>query len=302
MQVPLSLRVGTHTLLGVHAKPESASPLAATLARVGAIDESVRYVAGRPAEAGWFLFADALADEALFDEWFGAIRDANGGRDAVAASFLASWLAGIVIEPVTVAIVRERRAWSVAAGDLLVHRHEDGWFDGLAIQNPTLILLPGDEDAGHRDAVVVEDAPALRSSVAAEIATTLGQIFRAVRRRARLGLPVMWGAMADSAGYAAVADAAARGCDREAAFAEAMVFVDAIAEVAAMPRVRPSLVQVAWSGGVSHEIARGTCCLWYRTQVDPDPMGEGFCSFCPRRDPDDRRRRWAAGLEEEAAG
>ena len=281
---------GTYSL-HVPANPEPTSPLACTLARLSDAYENVRFVAGRPAGNGWFVLADALADGALIDGWFDAIRDTNGGHEAVAASFLASWLTGIVVEPVTSAIVRERRAWSVAADDLVVHRHDEGWFDGLAIVNPRLVMLRGDRDSGHRDSVVVEDVATLRSSVATEIAGTLGMIFGAVRRRARLGLPVMWGAMADSAGYAAVADAAARGCDRQAAFDEAMVFVDAIREVATMPRVRPSLVQVAWSGGVSHEIARGTCCLWYRTQIDPDPMGEGFCSSCPRRDPEDRRRR-----------
>lgn len=273
------------------------APLAATIDRLAADADDVRYVVGLPPDDGWVVLAEAIADETVIGQWLADIRDRNGGLEAVAASFLASWLAGVVVGPLTVAIIRERRAWSVAAPDLLVHRHEDGWFDGLAIRGARVVVLPGDPESRHPDAVVVDDLGALRSTVAAELASTLGLAFGAIRRQGHLGPPAMWGAMADAAGFAAVADATARGRDPATAFEEALALVDAVADFVRLPRVRPSLVQVPWSGGRGYEIARGTCCLWYRTQVDPDPAGEGFCDSCPRRDPDDQRRRWTASRE-----
>jgi ferric iron reductase protein FhuF len=280
----------------------SRSPLAATLDRLGTGDEETRLVAGCPVDDGWVVLADAIADQSLIDRWFDAIRTTVGGPDTVSASFLASWLGGVIVEPVTRAIILERRAWSVAASDLLVHPHPEGWFDGLAVRTPTVWMLPGDPDAGHPEAVVMEDAAHLRRTVAAELATTLALIFGDVRRRARLGSPAMWGGVADGAGAAAVVDAVARGDDPVTAFEEAMTLVRDIAAHAPVPRVRPSLVPVAWSGGIGHEMVRGTCCLWYRTQADPDPSGEGYCSSCPRRDPQEQRRRWARWLEEAARG
>lgn len=276
------------------AHPDDAmSPLEASLGRLGAGDVDTRYVAGVPAEVGWVLLADAIADDSHFDRWFEAARANAAGSDAVGASFLASWLAGVIVGPVTRAIIRERRAWSVAAGDLLVHPHPDGWFDGMAVRVPKVRMLPGDPDSKHGDAVVVDDLAVLRGSVAGELAATLAMIFGAIRRRARLGQPAMWGGVADGAAFAAVSDAVAQGADPEAALVEAMSLVEAIAARAPLPRVRPSLARIEWSGGVAHETVRGTCCLWYRTQVDPDPSGEGYCDSCPRRDPEDRRRRWA---------
>ena len=139
------------------------------------------------------------------------------GSNAVGASFLTSWLAGVIVAPLTRAIIRERRAWSVAAGDLLVHHHPEGWFDGIAVCVPKVVMLPGDQDSKHGDAVVAADLGALHGWAARELAATLATILGAIRRRARLGQPAMWGGVADSAAFAAVSDAVARGDDPEAA-------------------------------------------------------------------------------------
>ena len=180
---------------------------------------------------------------------------------------------------------------------LLVRQHEDGWFDGLAVLDPTVRVLPGDPEAGHPDAVVIEDLARLRRSVMEDLARTLGPVFAAVRRQTRLGMPAMWGGVADSIGFVAVADAAAHGEEPRVAFADALRFVDELVKIAPIPRVRPALVGVPSPAGVAHEMVRGTCCLWYRTQPDPDPRGEGYCDSCPRRDPVDQIRRWADWYE-----
>jgi hypothetical protein len=195
--------------------------------------------------------------------------------------------------------MREERTWPCRVSSLLVRQHEDGWFDGLAVLDATVRVLPDDPEAGHPDAVVFSDLTSLQRSVVEDLAQTLAPVFAAVRRQTRHGMPAMWGGVADSIGGVAVADAVAHGEDPRVAFVDALHFVDelAIAERVPMPRVRPTLVDVAWSGGTTPEIVRGTCCLWYRTQPDPDPCGEGFCDSCPRRDPLDQGRRWAASLE-----
>lgn len=101
----------------------------------------------------------------------------------------------------------------------------------------------------------------------------------------------MWGGVADTIA-AAVVDG--KEASERSAFDEATALIDALAAVAPIPSVRPTLVDLVRDGRTVRRLRRGSCCLWYQTQTDPDPCGEGFCDGCPRRDPVDQQRRWAA--------
>lgn len=277
-----------------------AGPLTATLWRLDGEDGPTRYVVGRPDEAGWMALTDALAAPEVVDGWYSDVRCRGGGRGDVAGSFLASWLSGIVVDTVAAAVLRERRAWPLNLDGRLVHRHADGWFDGLAVVAPIVFVLPDDPAAGHPDAVLLDDEVALRRRFVAEAVAALTPLFAAVWARAPYGVRGMWGAVADGIAGGALRQARRRDEDGDAAFAAAMTLVDALAAETPLLRVRPSLVTVEWSGGTGHGSRKGTCCLWYKAQEARDPRDDGYCTSCPRRDRDHQRARWARSFEEDA--
>ncbi len=158
-------------------------------------------------------------------------------------------------------------------------------------------MLPDDPARAHPDSEVVAHLDALSELVASEIVATLTVVFGAVRARAPFGLRGMWGSLADGLGGGAALDAVNRGIDVSETWREAMQLLDAIAARTPLMRVRPRLRELEWSGGVSGVVVRGTCCLYDKTHDAPDPRGEGYCTSCPLRDPDDQLDRWRDWLE-----
>ncbi|MGH9041819.1 MAG: hypothetical protein ACRDZ3_16495 [Acidimicrobiia bacterium] len=144
--------------------------------------------------------------------------------------------------------------------------------------------------------------PTLLRCLAAEAVDVLVPLFDAVRAWAPFGLRGMWGALADGIGGRAAFGAAERGEDGAPAFRRAMAVVDAIAKAAPLSAIiRPFLVPVEWSGGVTHLPRKGTCCLLYKTTADRDPSGENYCTACPLRDEESQLVRWVRWLEDRAA-
>lgn len=276
-------------------------PLGATLAHLDSEDEYCRYRLGMPSDAGWFCLDSITSEEGWLDEWVRQINKSEGGPAAMTGSFLASWIAGMVVEPAARALLSQRRTWPLDPCRLFVHRHEDGWLDGLSVASPAVRMLQDDPQAGHPDAIVVEDEAALRRNFATEAVAVLTPLFGAVRARTPYGVRGMWGAVADSIAGGATWRARQHDEDGAAAFGRAMELVAILATQTSNLRVRPKLVPVEWSAGVHHFSCKGTCCLWYQSQESPDPSGEGYCSSCPKRSPESQAQRWARWLEEQAA-
>jgi hypothetical protein len=282
--------------------PADSSPLAATLTRIAAADDWGRYVAGEPSGDGWFGLDDLHSRPALLHGWLDELvaGEAQGHRE-VAGSYLSSWLGSIVAGPVALAVLGERRAWCMEPAGLAVHRAPGGWFDGLAVRRPVLWVLAGDPAALDLDSKVVPDVAALRSQVARGLVGVLGPLFDTLRARAPVGLPAMWGAVADAIASGALADARWHGTDGNTAWREASRLIDVLERAAPALRARPALERVDWSGGCAHFAVRGVCCLYFRVSRCPrDPRGDVYCTSCPFRDDADRRRRWAAWLEQQA--
>lgn len=278
------------------------SPLAATLSRVGAGQDWCRYVAGEPDGAGWFGLDRLQSDASLLHAWLDELVAGEAqGRREVAGSYLTAWLGGIIAGPVAAAVLGERRAWPVEAGVLAIHRNPGGWFDGLAVRPPALWVLPDDPAAGDPDVHVVRDVAALHGRVAAGLVGVLGPLFGLLRGRARVGTPGMWGAVADAIAATALAQARQHGHDGDTTWRAASLLIDAVQRATPLLRARPTLERVEWSGGLAHFAVRGTCCLYFKVSGCPrDPSGDAYCTSCPFRDPADRRRRWAAWLDEQA--
>jgi hypothetical protein len=129
----------------------------------------------------------------------------------------------------------------------------------------------------------------------------MSPLFAAARRAAPFGTRGMWGALADGLATGALQRARQTGRDGEAAWREVELLIDAIAARVPKLRVRPAVSEVEWSGGLARFAVRGTCCLYFKVAGDDAAsVGESYCANCPLRDDDDRRRRWAAWLDEQA--
>lgn len=275
--------------------------LAATLARLSAADPECTYAVGVPDGDGWEVLGDVLADPARLDRWLATVQSELAEAHAdVAAAYLASFVGFVVAGSVAGAVHRERRGWPIDLDATFVHRTAEGWFDGLALARPAVWVLPDDPAAADRDAEVLADVEALHEAVAREVVAALTPLFEAVRRRASYGVRGMWGLLADEVAGGAVWQANRRGADTREAWAEANLFLDAIARRAPL-KVRPRFIAVNWSRGVTYVTSRGTCCLFYKTQLDPDPCGEGYCGTCPLREPDSLLEALREYLEHDAS-
>jgi hypothetical protein len=277
--------------------------LAATLSRVAAGQDWCRFVAGEPGGPGWFGLDELHGDPALLHGWLDELLTGEAqGRREVAGSYLTLRLGAIVAGPLAVAVMTERRAWPVEAAALAIHRDPAEWFDGVAVRRPALCVLPDDPAAAGPGVHVVSDVAALHQRVAAGLVAVLGPLFALLRRPARVGTPGMWGAVADAIAGAALSHDRRQGGNGDGAWRAANLLIDAVQRAAPLMRARPTLERVTWSSGVAHFAVRGTCCLFFKVSGCPrDPRGDAYCTSCPFRDAADRRQRWAAWLDAQAA-
>lgn len=276
-------------------------PLAGTVARCGQLDgaDPPRVVVGDPVGDRWFDLDQLDAGlEALAAD---LAPHAAGRRDYLAAS-VASAVAGSVVTAAWVPLLVERRLPELSADNLVVHRHSDeGWLDRVAIRRPACLALAGDPAAHHPDLTVVAGLGELHRRFADGMVAVVGPWFDAVRARLPFGRAGMWGQLADGLCGTSLWTARRAGLDQAAAWDEAHAVVDLVAARVPVLRARPRWFPVRWRGGETAFQVKGTCCLWYRTQAEPDPCGEGYCTTCPFRPDGVRRARLAAWLEEEAA-
>lgn len=255
-----------------------------------------------PAGDRWIALNDIFEMPGVFDSLIHELLagEARGRRD-VAGSYLASWISGTATGIAAGALITMRRAWPLSPHGIALHRHADGWFDGMALKDPTMWVLPDDPAAGSPDAVVFEDEKALGSALAAEVARVVEPVFAAVRSATRYPTRSMWGSLADGIAGTALWRGVRLGTADPALWDRAGAFLDRLEERTRLLRIRPSLAEIAWSGGVAQLSVKGTCCLYFKTfEGKPDPCGEGYCSSCPFRAPESRTEKWASWLEENA--
>ena len=259
-------------------------PLAATLARIAAVDPWFGASVGPPAGEGWFRLADVRAGELA--PRIDALAARHGGHRDVAGSYLGGWLSGAAVISPVAALVLDRRLPDPDS-PVWVHGHEDGWFDTVAFERPDVLVLADDAAADHPDTVVVAEAE-LAPRFAAGLVARLAPALEAVRSLAPFGRRGLWGAVADEVASAALWAARSGGTDQQAAWRTAEAVIDAVAAEVPWLRARPAPYPVAGS----LFSVKGTCCLFHKTQPGPpDPCGESYCTSCPFRDDGSRRER-----------
>jgi hypothetical protein len=271
--------------------------LTATLARLDAAEEYLTVMAGPPAATDWVAVGALLPD--VVGEWFEQLR-ASGHPPDVAGSFLAGWLAEIVVHPAATSLQRERRTWPLDPDRLWLHRHADGWFDGIAIDAAPLRVIVGDHAAGGDGVEVVADVAALRGLLAVDTVAVLSPLFAAVRAMAPFGQRGMWGATADALASGATYGAFRAGLATADAFGDAMALVDDMVAAGAPRLTRPTPLAVTCLHGTVIASRKGTCCLWYKMSE-----GEGeerYCLSCPLRDDAGQVAGFAAWLDTQSPG
>lgn len=244
--------------------------LAATLERLARVDPWFGADVGVPDGPGWFRFDDLTAES--LGSRVDALAGRHGGHRDVAGSYLGGWLAGAaIVVPVACLVLEERLPDPAAA--FWVHEHDEGWFDRIAYDDGTTLIV-GDDDG--------------IAAFAAGLASRLSPVFDSIRSLTPFGRRGLWGSVADGLAGTALWAARAGGTVPAAAWDTAAAVTDAVATHVPSLRTRPSPCPVAgtlWS-------VKGTCCLFHKTQPQPpDPCGESYCTTCPFRDERSRHER-----------
>ena len=263
------------------------SPLAATAARIAGLADYLDSRIEIPDEPGWHRITE-LTDPALLARWHREVSERVGDR-RVAAAYMSNWLISFLIGGALMPVLAERRLPLAGHGDVAIRRNSDGWFDAFAVADEALAALPDDPDAGHSSVTVVTSEDELFDLLADRI-LDLEPIILALRQAGPIGLPALWGAVADGIGGTALQLADLMERDKETAWRDAEALIARV--VARQPRMKatPRPFPVRHGDGIEFFEVRGTCCLYYRTVEHPDRNGDGYCTSCPLR-PDEARRR-----------
>ncbi len=239
---------------------------------------------------GWLACDDLLAvDGAELDRWLASIAARYQAPPETAACYLLGWYTyGLAACPVTL-LIMERRVPDLRPCNVSIHRTDGLWVDRTKLHSPAVTVLPGDPAIGTPGVVTVEDLPALRCQLAVGLLAHLTPLVDALRPRARLGLRVRWGLVADSLAAAFLAAGRAIG-DQPRARREADALFDAAGDTL---RSRPAWVPVEHGGQCHLFLRRAACCLAYKTP------GSCHCTSCPAVSDTDRQHRLRAYLEGE---
>ena len=215
--------------------------LAETLAALRSTDDEVALVHGRPRGPRWVRLSEALQDATTLRVWLTATGTAADDPERVATMFLASWLAGTLIEPVARSVIRHGRGWTLDPATLHVRPTDAGWFDGLAIGDGATVLVAADDPAaGQRGVRVLATTAEVRDATATQVATLGAEVLAGLRSVRPIGAPAFWGSLADAIAGSLVFDVEADGGDVEATFRDVRSFMDAVGRVVAIGRARPS--------------------------------------------------------------
>jgi hypothetical protein len=252
---------------------------------------------GVPAEPGWRSLADAVPDVA---EWCAQARERdNPARLAsVAATAVGGGLVHGVLGTVTAALVLDRRAWDLQAAHLAVHPATER----IAVRDASLLVLPGDPAAGHPDAEVLPDLPALLDRVAEAAVATLRPLLDAVRAVTRYGLVPLWNSAADAVRGAATYAPLYAGIEREPARAVGAALIDALAAHGARIRDRGGQESVVRGTETYTVPVRAACCLYYKTEPEVERPSDAYCMTCPFLCAPDRRERFGTFVDGLTAG
>lgn len=273
-------------------------PLAATLARVSALDQLLGADLG-PLEPGWFP-ATRLHDPAspeLAEALARAVARYPAPERRVMGSFFANEYAWYVPAAAVAAFLAEGRAPDLSPEHVALRFGRYTWSAGGASGEAERLdvrflggrfaTLPGDPEAGHEDAVVLPDAAALRAWLRSGLEAHLAPLFVAVTAWSGLGARAQWNLAADSLA-AVFLEAGRRLGDEARGQAEGLACVRA--DGSRFRNAGTGYVTVEAGGHCETFRTRGGCCLFYR--IEPGNK----CAACVLRPAAERLERLRAYL------
>ncbi|HEY8417158.1 MAG TPA: hypothetical protein VIK93_03870, partial [Limnochordales bacterium] len=154
------------------------SVLAETAARADALGGYLSYRAGRPKGPGWYPLSALVVPE-VPSAWREALT-ARWPNRRVAASFLAGWLTAAATDVWVLPALAMSRLPLVEPAEASIHRHQEGWFDAVAVTGGRLAVLPDDPAAGLPGTVVLPDRSALVDALA-DALLSLAPVLQSVR-------------------------------------------------------------------------------------------------------------------------
>ncbi|CAN5498874.1 IucA/IucC family C-terminal-domain containing protein [soil metagenome] len=271
----------------------SLSPLSETVGRISALADYLDFRTGIPDEAGWRRLTE-LTDPDLLEGWHWDVTNRVGDR-RVAAAYMSNWLLSFLVGGWLLPVLTEHRLPLAGHAETAIRRNDGGWFDGFALDSLALGVLPDDPAAGDPLSVELPDRDVLFDSLADRL-MSLDPVIHALRAACPIGIPALWGAVADAISSQALLLADLAGQDRQVVWRSAYAIIDRLDLRESRPRVRPRPFPVAHENGVTLFDVRGTCCLYYKTVKEPDRDGEGYCDSCPLRTDESRLTRLRASI------
>lgn len=172
------------------------NPLAGTARRLSALDEHLTYVVDRPVEPGWLRLADLTCGQTLV-AWHAELSARHGDRRA-AATYLGIWLADAAVNVWALPLWAEGRLPLTGPQGVLVRRHAEGWLDAVGVDGATAVaVLSDDRAAGQPDTRVASARHVLAEGLAQRLGS-VEPLFQALADTLPVGLPTLWGGLADS--------------------------------------------------------------------------------------------------------
>lgn len=236
-------------------------------------------------DAGGWIGCERLMRPDGLDVAVAEIREHQSATDEVAVSYLTAWYAANIVYPAIACFVIERRVPDLDPRAMSVRRHDNGWFDATAFHSSRMTVLPADAAAPGVTGVAW-DVAELRRRLVHEMIDHLEPIVVALRSKARLGLPALWGAVSAQCARAFLLTERLTG-DPYRGPAEA----DAFFALACPPlRARPTWHEFVHRGRPRVGMRRGSCCLAHR-------LGHEYCMSCPFTEDVEREQRMRAWID-----
>ena len=269
------------------------SPLEDAVRRLSSISGNLAYRLGVPSARGWLSLA--ALDDSLLACWYRQTLSLRGDHRA-AANEVGSWLAYLAVAAWAMPVLAVYRLPLHHLEHIAVH-FGDQHPDAIAYTHPQVGVLPGDPYIDHLHAHPLESWEEMADQLVIRL-EQVRPLFDRLRNVVRIGRPALWGQLADSIGGTALWMARELGKDQSAIWSLAETVIDGLAGANPDVRNRPRLFPVTYSRQRLLFQVKGTCCLYYRSQVTPDPGGEGYCITCPLRTDESRHRLLLAYLDE----
>jgi hypothetical protein len=221
--------------------------------------------AGRAGD-GWYTLRDLQADGGVLERQMRAFVTSSGCPPETAAAHMAGWVTGSFIRLLVHTYREERRLPLLTLDGTALRADEGGWFNGLAVGEPTVAVLPGDPLAGAPGVAVTSTMEAELAGLVVALSAPVVDTLRSV---SRLGRRTAWALVADTVMSAFAGELPPGPAQAAAVEAERL-----------LAGAGPLAVRRRWIGPVPLASA---CCLAYKR-----PGLEHCERVCPKLDDETR--------------